>query len=101
MAQNRNRAKKILYNNNLEDVKNDLEEVRQREKLYSNRLERQKEDIEQQKMKILKLENAMKDKVKFDDIAQNLFENKEVQKALLQVMLKKGFGKQLMELAGK
>ena len=101
MAQNRNRAKKILYNNNLEDVKNDLEEVRQREKLYSNRLERQKEDIEQQKMKILKLENAMKDKVKFDDIAQNLFENKEVQKALLQVMLKKGFGKQLMELVAK
>ena len=101
MAQNKNRAKKILYNNNLEDVKNDLEEVRQREKLYSNRLERQKEDIEQQKMKILKLENAMKDKVKFDDIAQNLFENKEVQKALLQVMLKKGFGKQLMELVAK
>lgn len=101
MAQNRKRAKKILYNNNLEDVKNDLEEARQREKLHSNRLERQKEDIEQQKIKILKLENAMKDKVKFDDIAQNLFENEKVQEALLQVMLKKGFGKQLMELAGK
>jgi len=101
MAQNRKRAKKILYNNNLEDVKNDLEEARQREKLHSNRLERQKEDIEQQRIKILKLENAMKDKVKFDDIAQNLFENEKVQEALLQVMLKKGFGKQLMELAGK
>jgi hypothetical protein len=101
MAQNRKRAKKILYNNNLEDVKNDLEEARQREKLHSNRLERQKEDIEQQRIKILKLENAMKDKVKFDDIAQNLFENEKVQEALLHVMLKKGFGKQLMELAGK
>ncbi len=101
MAQDRKRAKKILYNNNLEDVKNDLEEARQREKLHSNRLERQKEDIEQQRMKILKLENTMKDKVKFDDIAQNLFENEKVQEALLQVMLKKGFGKQLMELADK
>ena len=78
-----------------------MEEARQHEKLHSNRLERQKEDIEQQKIKILKLENAMKDKVKFDDIAQNLFENEKVQEALLQVMLKKGFGKQLMELAGK
>ena len=101
MAQNRKRAKKILYNNNLEDVKNDLEEARQREKLHSNRLERQKEDIEQQRIKILKLENAMKDKVKFDDIAQNLFENEKVQEALLQAMLKKGFGKQLMKLAAK
>jgi len=101
MAQNRKRAKKVMYNNNLEDIKNDLEEARQREKLHSNRLERQKEDIEQQRIKILKLENAMKDKVKFDDIAQNLFENEKVQEALLQVMLKKGFGKQLMELAGK
>jgi len=101
MAQNRNRAKKVMYNNNLEDIKNDLEEARQREKQHSNRLERQKEDIEQQRIKILKLESAMKDKVKFDDIAQNLFENEKVKEALLQVMLKKGFGKQLMELAGK
>jgi len=101
MAQNRKRAKKILFNNNLEDVKNDLEEARQREKLHSNRLERQKEDIEKQEMKILKLEKAMKDMKNFDNIAVNLFENKKIQKALLEVMLKKGLGKQLMEISIK
>lgn len=99
MAQNRNRAKKILYNNNLEDIKNELEEVRQREKLQINRLERQRKDIEQQEIKILRLEKAIKDKVKFDDIAADLFEDKEIQEALLQVMIKKGIGKKLIEIS--
>lgn len=101
MAQNRQRAKTILYNNNLEDVKNDLEEVRQREKLLANRLERQKEDINLQEAKIMRLEKAMNDRSDFDNIASNLFEDKKLQKALLQSMIQNGLGKQLIELAGK
>lgn len=98
MAQNRKRAKKIMYNNNLEDVKNDLEDARQREKLLANRLERQKMDVDLQEIKIMKLEKAMKERIKFDAVAQNLFENKDLQKALLQSMIKNGLGKQLLEI---
>ena len=101
MAQNRKRAKKIMYNNNLEDVKDDLEEARRREKLLLNRFERQKRDVEEQGMKIIQLEKAMRDVRDFGDVASNLFENKEVQRALLQSMMKKGFGKQLMNLYGR
>lgn len=98
MAQNRRRAKKILYNNNLEDVKNDLEEARQREKLQSGRLERQKESISEQGIKILELERNMNNFKKFDNLADPLLKDKKVQKALLKVILEKGLGKQLMEL---
>ncbi len=101
MAQNRKRAKKIMYNNNLEDVKNDLEEARHREKLLSNRLERQKGDIEEQKMKIIKLEKAMGDMRKFGAVANSLFEDKDLQKAFLQSMIKNGLGKKLMEISEK
>jgi hypothetical protein len=98
MAQNRRRAKKILYNNNLEDVKNDLEEAKQREKLQSNRLERQKENITKQGTKIHELEMTMKNFKRFDNLATPLLKDKKVQEALLKVMLEKGLGKQLMEL---
>jgi hypothetical protein len=100
IAQNKKRAKKVLYNNTLEDVKNELEEAKQREKLYSNRLERQKEDIEKQEIKILNLEKALKERTRFDEFANKLFNNKNLQKALLQSMLKNGLGKQLIELSG-
>ncbi|MFC1877408.1 hypothetical protein ACFL2E_09100 [Thermodesulfobacteriota bacterium] len=63
--------------------------------------EKSKEDIEKQEMKILKLEKAMKDIKNFDNIAVNLFENKNIQKALIEIMLKKGLGKQLMEITGR
>lgn len=99
IAQNRKRAKKVLYNNTLEDVKNELEEAKQREKLYSGRIERQKESIEQQDLKILKLEKAIRERGQFDDFAGKLFSDKKVQKALLQSMLKNGLGKELMELS--
>ena len=52
-------------------------------------------------MKIIQLEKAMRDVRDFGDVASNLFENKEVQRALLQSMMKKGFGKQLMNLYGR
>lgn len=101
MAQNRKRAKKIMYNNNLEDVKNDLEEARQREKLLANRLERQKKDVEDQGMKILRLEKKIGDVQNFGAVANNLLRDKDLQKALFQSMIKNGLGKQLLELAGK
>ncbi|MCK5624227.1 site-specific integrase [Candidatus Pacearchaeota archaeon] len=49
LAINRKRAKKVHYNNNLEDVKDELEESKQREKLVGQRMERQKEDLDQVK----------------------------------------------------
>jgi len=100
MAQNRKRAKKIMYNNNLEDVKDDLEEARRREKLLLNRFERQKREVEDQGIKIIQLEKAMRDVRNFGTVANNLFEEKNLQKAFLQSMIKNGFGKQLMELTG-
>jgi hypothetical protein len=101
MAHNRKRAKKIMYNNNLEDVKNDLEETRQREKLLSNRLERQKQDIELQKVKIMRLEKSIRDASTFGSVANDLFKDKKLQKALLKSMISNGLGKQLMHLAGQ
>ena len=97
MAQNRKRAKKIHYNNNLEDVKDELKEARQREKLHINRIERQGQGIEKQEMKIIKLEKSINSLMKFDSIASNLLTDKAVQEALLKTMMKKGLGKDLME----
>lgn len=57
-------------------------------------------DIEQHSMKIIELEEKIEDMQKFGTIANNLFEDKNLQKALLQSMVQNGFGKQLMELAG-
>ena len=37
----------------------------------------------------------------FGAVTNNLLEDKKLQKALLQTMIKNGFGKQLLELAGK
>ncbi len=97
MAQNRKRAKKIHYNNNLEDVKDELKEARQREKLHINRIERQGQGLEKQEMKIIKLEKSINSLRKFDSIASNLLTDKAVQEALLKTMMKKGLGKDLME----
>ena len=99
MAQNKKRAKKILYNNNLEEIKNDLEEARQREKLQSNRIERQQQEIEQQKIKILQLEKAIKEKMNFDDFIHDLFENDKVQDVLLDILHQRGLGKKLLEIS--
>jgi integrase len=57
-------------------------------------------DIEQHSMKIIELEEKIEDMQKFGTIANNLFEDKNLQKALLQSMVQNGFGKQLIELAG-
>ena len=46
LAVNRKRVIKTHYNSSLEDVKNELEEGKQREKLIAQRLERQKHDLE-------------------------------------------------------
>mgnify|MGYP000589705320 FL=1 len=59
LAINRKRAKKIHYNNNLEDVKNELEESKQREKLVGQRMERTKENIEKQKREFIIKDNVL------------------------------------------
>jgi integrase len=46
LAVNRKRAKKAHYNNNLEDIKDDLEESRLREKFLANKLEKQNDKIQ-------------------------------------------------------
>jgi hypothetical protein len=94
----KHRTKKKLYDNDLFNVKNELEEAKQREKLQSSRIERQKEDLERQQMKILKLERAINNIKKFDSLATDLFMNKNVQETVIKAMLKRGLGKKLMEL---
>ncbi|MBU1091521.1 site-specific integrase, partial [Patescibacteria group bacterium] len=59
------------------------------------------ESIEQHKMEIQELKVKIENLRNFGDIANNLFEDKKLQKALLQSMIKNGFGKQLMELTDK
>ena len=49
LAINRKRAKKLHFVNNLEDVKDQLEETKQREKLQAQRLERQRDDLDKHK----------------------------------------------------
>lgn len=46
LAINRKRAKKTHYNNNLEDIKHELEEAKLREKFLANKLEKQNEKIQ-------------------------------------------------------
>jgi hypothetical protein len=46
LAVNRKRAKKIHFNNNLEDVRGELEESKAREKALANRVERQNEKLQ-------------------------------------------------------
>ena len=46
LAINRKRAKKVHYNNNLEDIKGDLEESRLREKCLANKIEKQNDKIQ-------------------------------------------------------
>jgi integrase len=58
-------------------------------------------DVEQHKMEILELKEKVEDIKNFGAVANNLFKDKNLQKVLLQSMIKNGFGKQLMELAGK
>ena len=98
LAVNRKRAKKIHYSNNLEDVKNDLEESKQREKLQAQRSERQQTQIEELKKDNLMVLKEIEKRKDFDDIGSELFKDKNVQEALLKSMLKKGLGKELMEL---
>jgi len=98
MAQNRKRAKKLHYQSNLEDVKTELEEARQREKLQINRVEKQKQSLERQERKIMELEKAIDSLRQFDSIASNLLTDEAVQKVLLKAILKKGLGKELMDL---
>ncbi len=68
LAVNRKRAKKIHYNNSLEDVKDDLEESKQREKLIGQRMERQKEELEKIKIDREKEIEAIKKDLKKDSI---------------------------------
>ncbi len=98
MAQNRKRAKKLHYDNSLEDVKNELQVARQREKLQISRLERQKHDLEKQEAKIIVLEKSIHKLSEFDSIASDLLTDDAVQRILLKVMLKKRLGKKLMDL---
>ena len=99
MAHNRERSKKVLYNNSLEDVKNDLEEARQREKLLMSRMERQKKEVKAQRKRMVKLEKTITDMKKFGNVVSRLFEEREVQEALLSSMLKNGLGRQLMDFS--
>lgn len=46
LAVNRKRAKKAHYNNNLKDIKDDLEESRLREKFLANKLDKQNDKIQ-------------------------------------------------------
>jgi hypothetical protein len=46
LAVNRKRAKKIHYNNNLEDVKSELEESKLKAKMLTNKLDKQNEKIQ-------------------------------------------------------
>ena len=46
LAINRKKVIKQHYNNSLEDLKNEIEESKQREKLTANRLEKQKQELE-------------------------------------------------------
>ena len=46
LAVNRKRAKKIHFNNNLEDVRGELEESKAREKALANRVERQNQKLQ-------------------------------------------------------
>lgn len=58
-------------------------------------------DVEQHRMEILELKETIEDMRNFGAVANNLLEDKKLQKALLQAMVQNGLGKQLMELAGK
>lgn len=46
LAVNRQRAKKIHYNNSLEDLKNELDESKSRERLLASKLDKQNEQIQ-------------------------------------------------------
>ena len=58
-------------------------------------------DVEQLRKQILELKEKMGDIKSFGVVTNSLFEDKNLQKALLQSMIKNGFGKRLIELAGK
>ena len=58
-------------------------------------------DVEQHRMEILELKETIEDMRNFGAVANNLLENKKLQKALLQAMVQNRLGKELMELAGK
>ncbi len=59
-----------------------------------------KEDVEQHKMEIRQLKEKIEIMGKYDAIANNIFEDKRLQKALLKSMIENGYGKQLLELSG-
>lgn len=98
MAQNRSRAKKQHYSGSLQDVKNELEEARQREKLHIGRIERQRNDLREQERRIAELEKSINNLREFDSIASDLLTDQAVQKVLLRALLRKRLGKKLMEL---
>jgi integrase len=58
-------------------------------------------DVEQHRMEILELKEKIEDMKKFGAVANNLFEDKKLQKLLLQSMMKNGLGKQLIEMSSK
>jgi len=58
LAVNRKRVIKKHYDNNLEDIKNELEESKQREKLTAQRLERQKQGLEELNEKLNSIESG-------------------------------------------
>lgn len=58
LAVNRKKTIRSHYNNNLEDVKNEQEEGRKREKLLAQRLERQKKDFEELRMELDNLKSG-------------------------------------------
>lgn len=52
LAVNRKRAVKAHYAHNLEDIKNELDESKQREKLTAQRLERQRQELEEMRTEL-------------------------------------------------
>ena len=85
-----------------EDVKKMLkDQVYKIEDLPPEKKHQLEKDVEQHKMEILELKEKIEDMENFGTVTDNLLENKEAQKAFLRSMIDNGFGKQLMEIAGK
>ena len=87
-----------LQNEKFNNLQQDLEKTKMREKILSKMTGRQKKDLNYQLEKIHALEKSINKIQKFDALAVNLFKDKVVQEALLKAMIKKGYGKELWQL---
>lgn len=85
LAANKITPKKKLFQNNLEEVQDEMEESKKREKLYSNRIERQQETMEKQNEDIEELKGTI-EKMKHilkNVVSEGLGTLKEVDKKIL------------------